>query len=289
LKASIHYAVVSLLAVLAGCSAATNDPGVTALLRVSSKDVNGNNAQFYRGPAPADSGGPTISSFNNTSNVIIPGQVSKPLSGIVPPNAGAIALYLDGDAGYWLVLPGAADATQLNQLTWSASLSFSPLLPAGDYVLVGQAVGLDGKFGPRSTAKLSTADQPPPGALVIALRWDVNADLDLHVVDPAGVEIWAKHIADSGGLLDFDSNSNCVIDGRRQEDVIWAMTPPSGHYIARVDTASLCSESIAVWSVAATLNGTVVAASTGFGRDTDAALYSHEQGAGVLALQFDVP
>jgi uncharacterized protein YfaP (DUF2135 family) len=116
----------------------------------------------------------------------------------------------------------------------------------------------------------------------------VNADLDLHVVDPAGVEIWAKHISDSGGVLDFDSNSNCVIDGRRQEDVVWMAPPPPGHYLVRVDTYSLCSETFANWTVGVTLDGAVIAAAEGVGRDSDASLYAHEQGAGVLATQFDV-
>lgn len=278
------------LAVLcSGCSAATNDPGLGALLRVSSKDTTGNSAQFYRGAPPASTDGPAISSFNNSSNVIIPGQISKPLSGIVPPNTGAVAVYLEGDSGYWLILPGAADATALDQLGFSASLSFSPLLPFGKYKLIGRAVGLDGKFGPPAEADLSTADEAPAGALAISLRWDVNADLDLHVIDPAGVELSPKHIADSGGVLDFDSNSSCAIDGRRQEDAVWMAAPPPGHYVVRVDTFSLCGEAIADWTVGVTLNGAVIAAAEGEGRDSDAALYSHEQGAGVTALAFDVP
>ena len=90
-------------------------------------------------------------------------------------------------------------------------------------------------------------------------------------------------------MLDFDSNSSCAIDGRRQEDAVWMAAPPAGHYVVRVDTFSLCGEAIADWTVGVTLNGTVIAAAEGEGRDTDAALYSHEQGAGVTALAFDVP
>jgi hypothetical protein len=86
-----------------------------------------------------------------------------------------------------------------------------------------------------------TMDQPRiAGALVISLDWDTEADLDLHVQLPsdgdAGVnEIWSRKPSglpfgsagasvDSGmqaGYLDFDSNSMCVIDGRREENVIF--------------------------------------------------------------------
>ena len=81
--------------------------------------------------------------------------------------------------------------------------------------------------------------------LLVSLRWDTEADLDLHVVIPNGTvrsdddRIWSKprrppgQMVDagaykSGGILDFDSNANCVIDGRRQENVSWTVAPPSG-------------------------------------------------------------
>jgi hypothetical protein len=291
LSARALLALCVSLAAAAGCESASNDPGLDALMRVA-------NAQFYRGAPPAATDGPAIQSFNNSSNAIIPGQRSKPLSGLATPDTGAIALYLDGDRGYWIVLPGAADATALDQLTFSASLSFSPAIAPGAYTLVGRAVGLDGRFGPPETAQLTASADVPPGArLVITLAWDVNADLDLHVVPPDGVEIWAKHINSwepmpggdplSGGILDFDSNSQCAIDGRRREHVTF-MSPPSGHYVARVDTFSLCGEPLARWTLTATLDGNLLASALGPARDTDAAM-PHEQGAGVLAAEFDVP
>jgi hypothetical protein len=124
------------------------------------------------------------------------------------------------------------------------------------------------------------------------------------VVDPNGVEIWAKHQNSAmppkpgqppnpdwykmGGVLDFDSNSMCMIDGRRRENAVWMTPPPVGHYLVRVDTFSLCGAPIAHWVVNASLDGQTLALASGVGLDSDAA-YSHDQGAGVLAAQFDVP
>jgi len=79
---------------------------------------------------------------------------------------------------------------------------------------------------------------PPAGALVVSLEWDTEADLDLHVVTPDGVEIWAGNINSyqapppgtpvdpaawqAGGILDLDSNAGCVIDGRQ---IWWDVRP----------------------------------------------------------------
>ena len=139
---------------------------------------------------------------------------------------------------------------------------------------------------------------------MVSLRWDTEADLDLHLVIPGGSEIWANKInsfdppppgsgGDSnayqaGGILDFDSNSNCNIDGRRLENIYWTQTPPSGHYIARVDTFSLCAAAQADWVLDVTLDGKSLGHAAGTGRDSDAAL-PHGAMAGVTAFTFDVP
>lgn len=302
MAASNRAALVALALALvgtaaAGCAQATDDPGLDSLLRVAG-------AQFYRGAMPAPQDGPAIAAFNNSSNLIRPGMTAKPLSGVVPTNATAVALYLDGDPGYWIIEPGTPDPTALGELGFSAKLSFSPLLPAGKYRLIGRAVDQAGRFGPPSEADLATADMPVGATLLISLRWDVEADLDLRVTDPDGVEIDSHKINSwqppapgsppdpngyqSGGILDFDSNANCVIDGRRLENVYWTVAPPHGHYVVRVDTYSLCGLPLARWQVEAQLGGMPLGEAHGLGRDADTFM-SHDQGAGILALQFDVP
>jgi hypothetical protein len=276
-----------LVVLVAGCGG--RDDGLEAWLRVDG-------AQFYRGPAPAASDGPAVSSFVVTSGLVAPGQTQKPLSGQVPASARAVVLYLDGDVGYSVITPGATDPQSLDQLDFSARLSFSPLLPEGKYTLVGRAVDAAGHFGPRAEAELETASTAPDGAtLEITLSWDTQADLDLHVVTPSGVILWAKNINSAppnawqtGGILDVDSNANCQIDGRRRETARWSAPPPSGHYIARVDAFSLCGEVQADWTVSATLDGASLGRASGYARDSDTA-FAHDAAAGVTALQFDVP
>ena len=64
----------------------------------------------------------------------------------------------------------------------------------------------------------------------------------LHVVDPAGVEIyWANRASPSGGQLDLDSNAACSTDGVRNENITWSVgTAPQGDYTVRVDYWSAC-------------------------------------------------
>jgi hypothetical protein len=289
--------VVWILGIFSIVGCARQDAGLDAWLRIDG-------AQFVRGAVPGDGGGPTVSSFVVTSGRVEAGMRSKPVSGLVPRVTRAVALSLDGDIGYSIITPGALDPQSLDQLGFSARLSFSPALPEGHYALLARAVDEQGRFGPPVSADLTTASAPDDGArLVISLAWDAEADLDLHVVTPAGIEIWAKNINSNqqplpgmtadpdawklGGILDFDSNANCVIDGRRREEVSFA-APPSGHYIVRVDTFSLCGEPQAWWQVAATLDGAPKGQASGYALPSDTA-FKHEAGAGLTALAFDVP
>jgi hypothetical protein len=285
------------LVIIGGCAKASDDPGLDALMRVG-------NGQFYRGTMPSGGAGPAISSFMSGSSIVRPGELSAPLSGIATRDTTAVAIQLQGDPGYWIVTPGAEDPTALNQLGFSARVSFSPLLPSGSYTIIARAANLQGAYGPSSKLEVMTADSMGGYSLLVSLRWDTEADLDLHLVIPDGSEIWSNKINSfnapppgsggdpnawkAGGILDFDSNSSCNIDGRRLENIYWTQSPPSGHYIARVDTYSLCAANQADWQLDVTVAGKAVGRAFGTGRDSDAAL-PHGAMAGVTAFSFDVP
>jgi hypothetical protein len=293
-----RLAAIALALAAVGCSYPTNDPGLDSLLRVPG-------AHYFRGAPPAVSPqGPVISQFTASSSVIHRETGALPLSGIVPRNTTSVLLYLQGDPGYWLVTPGAVDPQALGQLGFSATLQFSPLLPRGSFNVIGRAVDSAGRAGPPANQPVMTEDLPAKDTLVVSLKWDTESDLDLHLVIPDGTEIWSGKINSlpppipgqpmdpnawmQGGVLDYDSNANCVIDGRRMENVYWTVAPPSGKYIARVDTASLCGEAQADWQLAVTLNGQSLGRAFGWSHDTDAQM-PHGAGAGVTALTFDVP
>lgn len=280
-----------------GCSNVTNDPAFDAQLRLS-------NAQFYRGKPPAVTDGPPVTQLIPSPNLIRRGPNGN-VSGSVPRQVVAVAVYLEGDVGYWIVTPGNLDPTQLDQLSFGASASYPRDLPAGSYTLKAQAADTRGHFGAPISFDLKTEDVTTADTLLVSLAWDTEADLDLHLVTPDGTEVWSNKINSlpppvpgqpmdpngykAGGILDFDSNANCLIDGRRVENVYWTLTPPSGHYIARVDTYSMCGEAQANWNLRVTLADQTLGLSSGYSRDNDAAAFPHGAGAGVKAFEFDIP
>ena len=102
----------------------------------------------------------------------------------------------------------------------------------------------------------------------------------------AGADLTAAIAA--AGKLDFDSNANCVIDGRRQEDVVFAEGPPPGDYTVRVDAFSLCGQVDAQWQATAALgDGTPAGSARWEATDADTR-GSHNAGAGRTAFTFHI-
>ena len=282
--------------------------GVTALLRVQGgQAMRGSIA----GPASSISATATLVPGNRT---VFPGAKDKSISGVVGPDVNAVALGVPGDAAYWLVPALTAENEDPHSFTYSASFSLSPALasspllqpdPEGTQTLLlpvsARAVDAAGNFGPPSGQTLVMEPQGLDGTLVVSLDWDAPVDLDLHVKVPADndagfVIVWAKarsaepNLPDAGadGVLDFDSNEGCQIDGRDRENVVWTGAPPAGHYIVRVDAFSLCGQMSAAWhAIAYTPEGTKGEAS---GVLTGAATReAPTAGAGLTAFEFDYP
>jgi hypothetical protein len=299
-----RWAAVALAgeAMVACGGGATADPGLSALMRVRG-------AQFVAGSMPAtSSAGPKVDSLAFLTNTIWPGNADKPFSGALDPSATAVAIALSGDRGYWILTAGIPDFSTPTLPTFRGLASFATTLVAGQYTFEAHAVDAEGTFGPPAAQNLTAVDAPasapvPQGQLVVTLSWDTESDLDLHVVDPLGNEVYhgdpssapplaasQQTMADAGsyGYLDFDSNAGCVIDGLRREDVIWPGPPPTGPYLVRVDTPSLCGQPIATFAVRAVLRGNVVRQASGVALDSNT-WGPHDRGAGELVLQFEVP
>lgn len=281
-----------LLWVHAACETASPLSSVTAFLRVEK-------AQLVPGPPPADGQGPRVQSVTLLQAQIWPGQLHKPLGGVLDSGATAVSLYLVGDPSHFILPAGPPDVAAPEQPTFAALLAFSPDLPVGPQTLLLQATDSQGRYGSVFRQSVQAVEDPSlQGALVITLRWQRPVDLDLHVEEPGGSEIWARRKGgmpppnepptEDTGYLDADSNAQCALDGRQRESVIYPGAAPRGRYRVRVDTFSLCGQNTAYWQLEVQTRGRLL--TTARGQSLPSSTRGpHGQGAGVLALEVDIP
>ena len=83
------------------------------------------------------------------------------------------------------------------------------------------------------------------GEVEVGLLWENKNDLDLHVIDPHGEEIFfANRLARSGGELDVDRNAGCSsnVTSKPVEHVVWPIGhSPAGDYRIYVHHFQNCS------------------------------------------------
>lgn len=284
---------------LVACSdGASSDLALTAQLRLT-------DAQFIQGALPAVETETEVTSVSLPTNTIWPGESNKPLRGSLGPDAVAVAVALSDDLGYWIVPAGVPDSASPLDPTFRTTAAFSRDLAPGDYALELHAVDGRSRFGPASTTILTALSEPPSalieGELLVTLDWDTLADLDLHVIDPFGNEVYhgATHSVDpfapgaalsssSDGVLLNDAHASCARSGQSRETVVWKSAPPEGRYLVRIDATSLCDEPFAHWKVKATLRGDSLGAASGTALDTDT-WGNHDRGAGLTALDWELP
>jgi hypothetical protein len=248
-----------LVASCAGDSSESAPSGLVEPFRVSyvpqgqTKAVLG---QFFQGALVAGSDGPVVPLRGASSRVVSPGQSGLKLTGNAGPTATGVAMrFIDVGSGFWVIPTTIFDVENPGTIKFEGLLDFARDVPPGLHTLEVVAIDGQGHHGP-AASPLSLSFQPPiPAAAAVAtLTWDNNADVDLIIVLPDGSEISNKHLRsaapdpDAGdlpgtGILERDSNANCVPDGRRQEMVVWKSLPPVGQmYLAKADLFSACGE-----------------------------------------------
>jgi hypothetical protein len=291
--------LVVLACLLAGCEGGVQRrSGLEALLQVQ-------RGQYFEGAFPTDQGGPAVLGTNTATVTLRVGQTNRTLSGSIGLTSTTVAVGLEGDSGYWLVPAGGTDSVVASALAFEASLGFSRFITPGPHVVRVAASDASGHFGPSFPVTFDFVDfaAPPTADLRVTLSWDVDADLDLHVVQPDGTEIWSRKsttyvppvvgpidqaAANAAARLDFDSNSMCVLDGRRTENVLFLERPPVGEYTVRVDTFSLCGQPAARWTVDVVSLGVPLTSASGTALPSSTR-FPHERGAGALAATFTLP
>ena len=278
---------VLLLAASCAGEQASPDTGISEPLRIETGQfVPGSLPGSPQQAASARDGGvsPQVTDVNVANTAVEQGEEGLLFSGHATTDAQAVGVrFADLGTGYWVVPVGAPDPSDEGLLTWQASTDFGRNLPPGFHNLVFAAIAADGSSGTQSdlsvcidlpvpdNLNICVPKRPPPAA-VLSLSWDSPVDLDLIVGTPTGKTIGGKtgssEPPDAGsaanpasGVLDRDSNRDCVIDDIDREDVVWQSTPPTGSYQVWVDLFSACGKpavsfTVSLWLAEPQADGT---------------------------------
>jgi hypothetical protein len=168
----------------------------------------------------------------NGGTAILHVQLSRPLE------SPRFVVGLEGDSGYHTVTGTDADADGVFDIAVQVAAD------AAQTSLVFRVALIDdsGNVGPYRSIEVGLL-QSGTGDVKVTLSFDRLHDLDLHVVEPNGEEIFYDVPASStGGQLDLDSGSRCMPSSANAENVFWPPGgAPAGEYRVFVQNYQQCS------------------------------------------------
>jgi hypothetical protein len=147
----------------------------------------------------------------------------------------AMVVSLEGVGGFYEI---DLDAEQTSV---DLFVSLAAEAPAGmiNAMFQGRRTG-DASFGEAVTVPLEVLEVGN-GELQVNLTWNTDADLDIHVFEPDGNEIfWNNTVSSTGGQLDLDANVNC--GNVSVENIFWDQIPPVGTYTVSIENFQACSQ-----------------------------------------------
>ena len=211
------------------------------------------NATYHSGSAPTGTGGPTASGEAGSTPLL--GQPFR-FSLFGSTTFTKVYIWVDGVDGYWqLDLPVAVQTAELVlQMTSDAPASFD----------LETALGTSGANGPALSTAIQTVDLSNADVVAI-VKWTGASDVDLHVIDGKGQEVYyANPTTSEGGSLDLDSNAGCAIDNVNQETISWPQgKAPTGPYTVKVAYYADCGVASSSYNGTVSVRGTQVKSFSG--------------------------
>lgn len=282
-RKALRFALLCMGLLLAACSQGQSSViGPSEPFRMRGNDVQFHRGALpgivpVAGETPEENDLPKIAAVDLNSLIVTQGG-SKSISGRASANAVSIGIALEGvGSGYWVV-PTRSQDPITGELTWGvASANVSALVADFDLGIESgirplHLVAFDeqGRAGVQFVQKLcvrsgvpdnlnSCEPSVPPPEAVFSLSWDTNVDLDLQVLTPDGLLVSPKHgstleadagaaDADAGsaalGIIDHDSNANCVIDGARRESLVFQSEAPERGYLFFANLNDACKQPV---------------------------------------------
>lgn len=206
-------------------------------------------AQTAQDPKVESVAAQTPASNGSTAQVPITISTSQALQALflkVPGASSVITVNLTGGAKAALLEQQAAFAANGDpkaQQTFNVEVTLPTNIEQGQFnvdIAVRDAAGNVSNTGRGAIV----VGRVGTGKLQFSLSWDANVDLDLHVTEPNGNEIfWANEgPSTTGGTLDIDDLNGPEPSFGRQpgdpegvENIFWENSAPTGTYAVRVN------------------------------------------------------
>src|SRR6266852_5998318 len=247
-RVSSLFALVVISGALTSCGGSGSNLA-DYLSRVSALTGGTTVTATQRSGRPPSGSGPTVTA-NSSGAVSIAGGATAFQIGSTSTYAW-LAVSVDGVDGYFELTgltPGSGNTvTIFVTIGQNAPQTFNLAVAAGTGTTYGTAQAIP--------VHLTTAGT---GDVQVNVSWDVDSDVDLHVIEPGGTEIYYanKGPTTTGGTLDLDSNAACTLDHKRSENITW----PSGRaargtYTVRVDLWSACTQARTNYVVTVNVKG----------------------------------
>ena len=227
---------------VAGCAAERHllpAQATTAAYIVQVSTADGSvQASYHEGQPPARPAGSTVTA--DLPGVIIVGG-SSPVS-IRRAEAFQQVLFNIGGYDGWYQLDLPAPVTSVD-----AVVSWSQDIPRLEFQ--ARTGAAEGEWAMTTVRAMRVGT----GDVQVSVAFDSTSDVDLHVIDPSGEEIYyGSRESASGGKLDLDANAGCSVPPRpvNAENITWAGgTAPRGQYTVYLDYFSDCGHQATSWVV----------------------------------------
>lgn len=200
------------------------------------EDANYVNSAF---PSASETNAPSVNSITGNSSIIAGG--SNPITIDSDADFESILIGIDGENGYYEMPVSELKSTSSLYVVYLIIIQELEL----DYFDIVIAI-IDGDGNVSSHSYISVEKiEAGTGDLQISCSWNQENDLDLHLEEPNGEEIYyGNYYSANNGILDIDSNAGCYIDGINNENITYSEDSSiveTGEYIVRLDLYSNCS------------------------------------------------
>jgi len=251
--------IVSVSLIVGSCSKDDDD---TKTLKETFFEIE--NASFVNSNFPEASTSdqtPVINSIYGNGSVLAGG--SNPITINTSSEINSVIVGVQDEKGYFEI---PVSATKTLNSEYIVFLIMSQELELDNFTIIVAVINSEGLVSAHQTISVSLIEAGT-GQLQVSCSWDQTNDVDLHLVEPNGTEIYyGNSYSSNGGELDVDSNADCYIDNINNENITYGEDAivESGEYIVRVDLYSNCSVvNNTNYVVTVYYNGTAISPSTG--------------------------